>query len=258
MGDSETPLIVVRLPSWWVLVVLVVVGDFLLLLLRRISGLLNEGELMAAEGVYELEVCVNSFTIDDVDGTESLLRVEALRRQCTASGSSQPVVATVAALLPFSCYASNDLSLSLFLLLLLLLLQLFLHSLIILGLSLAVSISITIAISTSISITISTAAATAAVHLLDRLQLPASQCGGAVAIAEIRLEILAELLLLRNALNARAGEFSHIRWLQLVGPLPDLAQADGGVEAIEYGQWHRDMGDNGPCPEAIEVQLYGM
>lgn len=175
MGDSETPLSVVRLPSWWVLVVLVVVGDFLLLLLRRISGLLNEGELMAAEGVYELEVCVNSFTIDDVDGTESLLRVEALRRQCTASGSSQPVVATVAALLPFSCYASNDLSLSLFLLLLLL--HLFLHSLIILGLSLAVSISIAIAISTSISITISTAAATAAVHLLDRLQLPASQCG---------------------------------------------------------------------------------
>lgn len=157
----------VRLPSWWVLVV---VGDFLLLLLRRmwqlklrISGLLDEGELMAAEGVYELEVCVNSFTIDDVDGTESLLRVEALRRQCTASGSSQPVVATVAALLPFSC---NDL-------LLLLLLLLFLHSLLILGLSLPISISIAI----STSITISTAAATAAVHLLNRLQLPASQCG---------------------------------------------------------------------------------
>lgn len=119
---------------------------------------------MAAEGVYELEVCVNSFTIDNVDGTESLIRVEALRRQCTASGSSQPVVATVAALLPFSC---NDL--------LLLLLLLFLHSLLILGLSLPISISVSIAISTSI--TISTAAATAAVHLLNRLQLPASQCG---------------------------------------------------------------------------------
>lgn len=210
---------------------------------------------MAAERVYELEVRVNSFTIDDVDGTESLLRVEALRRQCTAKWPLQPflaaaVVGAVAALLPFG-----------------------LHDLLLVAIAIAISLVVSIAIpvaiatctarssSSSSSITTATATATAtgtAVHLLDRLQLAAGQRRGAIAIGEIRLEILAELLLLRNALNARAGEFSHIRWLQFVCPLPDLAQADGRMEAIEDRQRHRHMRDDGPSPQSVEVQLYGM
>jgi len=61
------------------------------------------------------------------------------------------------------------------------------------------------------------------------------------------------LLLLRNALDARAGEFSHVRGLQLVGPLPDLAQAHRRVEPVEYGQGHRHMRDDRPGPQAVEV-----
>lgn len=131
---------------------------------------------MAAEGVYELEVRVNSFTIDDVDGTESLLRVEALRRQRTAQWPLQPllaaaVVGTVAALLPFrpACHV--------------------LHGLLV---AIAISVSIPLAApiaactASSSSITTATATSTAtatatatgtAVHLLDGLQLAAGQRG---------------------------------------------------------------------------------
>lgn len=136
---------------------------------------------MAAERVYELEVRVNSFTIDDVDGTESLLGVEALRRQRTAQWPLQPLLAAVvdavAALLPFrpACHV--------------------LHGLLV---AIAITISITIPLATPIAIaiaiatctasssssSITTAAATAtatatgtAVHLLDGLQLAAGQRG---------------------------------------------------------------------------------
>lgn len=146
-----------------------------MLRLIRLIRLLNEGELMAAERVYELEVRVNSFTIDDVDGTESLLRVEALRRQCTAKLPLQPflaaVVGAVAALLPFrpACYGLSKA----------------LHDLLVaiaiaISISLAVSIAIATCTASSISISISITTATAtgtAVYLLDRLQLAAGQRG---------------------------------------------------------------------------------
>ena len=43
-----------------------------------------------------------------------------------------------------------------------------------------------------------------------------------------------------------------------VGAFPDLAQTDGAVEAVEYGQRHGHVADDGPRPEAEEVQLVGM
>jgi len=30
------------------------------------------------------------------------------------------------------------------------------------------------------------------------------------------------------------------------------------VEPIKYGQWHGYVGDDGPCPQAVEVKLYGV
>lgn len=134
---------------------------------------------MAAERVYELEVRVNSFTIDDVDGTESLLGVEALRRQRTAQWPLQPLLAAVvdavAALLPFSpaCHVLHGLLIA-----------------ITISISIPLAIPIAIAIATctasssssSSSITTATATSTAtatgtAVHLLDGLQLAAGQRG---------------------------------------------------------------------------------
>lgn len=128
---------------------------------------------MAAERVYELEVRVNSFTIDDVDGTESLLGVEALRRQRTAQWPLQPLLAAVvdavAALLPFSpaCHVLHGLLIA-----------------ITISISIPLAIPIAIAIATctasSSSSSITTAAATATgttVHLLDSLQLAAGQRG---------------------------------------------------------------------------------
>lgn len=130
---------------------------------------------MAAERVYELEVRVNSFTIDDVDGTESLLGVEALRRQRTAQWPLQPLLAAVvdavAALLPFrpACHVLHGL-------------------LVAISISIPLAIAIAIAIATctasssSSSVTTATATSTAtatgtAVHLLDGLQLAAGQRG---------------------------------------------------------------------------------
>lgn len=43
--------------------------------------------------------------------------------------------------------------------------------------------------------------------------------------------------------------------LHFVGGLPDLEEADGGMEAVEDGQWHRDMRDYRPGPDAEEVQM---
>lgn len=51
---------------------------------------------------------------------------------------------------------------------------------------------------------------------------------------------------------------SHVGRLHLVRSFPDLAQAHGAVEPVEYRQRHRDVGDDGPRPKAVEVQLDGM
>lgn len=130
---------------------------------------------MAAERVYELEVRVNSFTIDDVDGTESLLGVEALRRQRTAQWPLQPLLAAVvdavAALLPFrpACHVLHGL-----------LAAIAISISIPLATPIAIAIATCTASSSSSSITTATSTATAtgtAVHLLDGLQLAAGQRG---------------------------------------------------------------------------------
>lgn len=132
---------------------------------------------MAAERVYELEVRVNSFTIDDVDGTESLLGVEALRRQRTAQWPLQPLLAAVvdavAALLPFrpACHVLHGL-----------LVAITISISIPLAIPIAIAIATCTASSSSSSITTATATSTAtatgtAVHLLDGLQLAAGQRG---------------------------------------------------------------------------------
>jgi len=51
---------------------------------------------------------------------------------------------------------------------------------------------------------------------------------------------------------------SHVGWLDLVGPLPHLAQAYGAVEPVEDRQRHRDVSDDRPRPETVEVQLHRM
>jgi hypothetical protein len=44
---------------------------------------------------------------------------------------------------------------------------------------------------------------------------------------------------------------------QLVGGLPDLEQAHGGVEAVVDGQRHGHVRDDGPRPHAEEVEVRG-
>jgi len=51
---------------------------------------------------------------------------------------------------------------------------------------------------------------------------------------------------------------SHVRRFDLVRPFPDLTEAHGRVEPVEYRQWHGHVRDYGPRPQAVEVQLYGM
>lgn len=51
---------------------------------------------------------------------------------------------------------------------------------------------------------------------------------------------------------------SHVGRLDLVGPLPHLAQAHGAVESIKNSQRHRDVGDDRPRPQAVEMQLHRM
>lgn len=50
----------------------------------------------------------------------------------------------------------------------------------------------------------------------------------------------------------------YVRRFDLVRALPYLAQAHGGVEPVEDGQRHGHVRDDGPGPQAVEVQLYGM
>ena len=57
---------------------------------------------------------------------------------------------------------------------------------------------------------------------------------------------------------ARRPLASHVGRLHLVRSLPNLAQTDGAVEPVEDGQRHGDVRDDGPRPEAVEVQLHGV
>lgn len=45
---------------------------------------------------------------------------------------------------------------------------------------------------------------------------------------------------------------------ELVGSLPYLTEADGHMEAVEDGQWHWYVGDDGPGPDSIEIELCWM
>lgn len=56
----------------------------------------------------------------------------------------------------------------------------------------------------------------------------------------------------------RTTPLSHVWRFDLVRPFPDLTQAHGRVEPVEYGQWHGHVRDYGPRPQAIEMELYGM
>lgn len=56
----------------------------------------------------------------------------------------------------------------------------------------------------------------------------------------------------------QCGVVSHVWRFDLVRPFPDLAQAHGGVEPVEYGQRHGHVRDDRPGPQAVEMQLYGM
>ena len=77
---------------------------------------------------------------------------------------------------------------------------------------------------------------------------PARQrASGAAEAADARVPQAAHL--------CHSGAPSHRLRLVLVGALPDLAQADGAVEPVEDGQRHRHVTDDGPRPEAEEVQL---
>lgn len=46
--------------------------------------------------------------------------------------------------------------------------------------------------------------------------------------------------------------------LEFVAPLPDLAEADGDVEAVEDGERHGDVRDDGPGPDTVVVELGGV
>lgn len=50
----------------------------------------------------------------------------------------------------------------------------------------------------------------------------------------------------------------YVRRLDFVRPFPDLTQAHGRVEPVEYGQRHGHVRDDGPRPGPVEIQLYGM
>lgn len=50
----------------------------------------------------------------------------------------------------------------------------------------------------------------------------------------------------------------YVRRFDLVRAFPYLAQAHGGVEPVEYGQRHGHVRDDGPGPQAVKVQLYGV
>lgn len=49
---------------------------------------------------------------------------------------------------------------------------------------------------------------------------------------------------------------SHVGWLHLVRPFPNLAQADGTMEPVEDRQRHRDVRDDRPRPQAVEMELH--
>lgn len=44
----------------------------------------------------------------------------------------------------------------------------------------------------------------------------------------------------------------YIDRFALEAVLPDLEEADGGMEPVEDGQRHRDMRDYCPCPRPVE------
>lgn len=45
--------------------------------------------------------------------------------------------------------------------------------------------------------------------------------------------------------------------LQLIPGLPNLKQADGGMEPVEDGHGHGDVRDNGPGPNSEELEVGG-
>lgn len=54
------------------------------------------------------------------------------------------------------------------------------------------------------------------------------------------------------------GELLHVGGFHFIRSLPNFAQTNGAVEAIENGQRHWNVRDDGPCPQAVEIQLNRM
>lgn len=54
------------------------------------------------------------------------------------------------------------------------------------------------------------------------------------------------------------GPALHISWFHFIRPFPDLTQAHSRMKSVENRQRHRDVCDDSPSPQAIEMKLNRM